>query len=406
MPVPVHTNGEAVAIFQGRLNGLAYLDVLRPFPLTREEGESPGEDIVIDEPGIHGEKTHHQYDVSTIESHVGQLIKFGAQQLLFEKDHCTSSQGHQSTMTEITKHDGEEEGECNNRVQSRINLGVLRNTIGVDNGLEGFRELVGPDIGWRGLVGLNLVDDSRDREAGAVVHILKSRLDQSKRVCRAPRLSNERLSCLVVGEFVQGVVNSFFLLDDNHPSRERASNLRELRIKSALGSAEHIAHIAKSSVDLVDLITSQFAVLIDAIQRGTQRLGDLSNFGKDILAMSKDHKDTLVNLLVVDGVNDCLRNLRLVHVEVTAQGTPQDAFESTNAVLGDDTSNETDVHLLEALLAVVITVRTTGSVLFDITEKRSLVVIEGLANVFRLGVGLFLTLVSIRHEAVYAESRH
>lgn len=47
-------------------------------------------------------------------------------------------------MSDITKHDGKEEGERNDSEKSRINLLVLGNTVAVHDSLETFGKLVGP----------------------------------------------------------------------------------------------------------------------------------------------------------------------------------------------------------------------------------------------------------------------
>ena len=52
MPVPVQTEGEAIAFFQGRLDHLIRLDFLWPLPLTREDSKGSRKDIVVDKSGI------------------------------------------------------------------------------------------------------------------------------------------------------------------------------------------------------------------------------------------------------------------------------------------------------------------------------------------------------------------
>lgn len=52
-------------------------------------------------------------------------------------------------MTNVTEHDSEEEGERNNRKQSRVDLLIFGDTITIHNGLEGFSELVrSHERGW------------------------------------------------------------------------------------------------------------------------------------------------------------------------------------------------------------------------------------------------------------------
>lgn len=388
VPVPVKSKRIAVVVLQRSLDSLTFVDMFRPLPLTGEDSERLREDIVVEETGVHREDTHHQHNVTTIECHVSQFVQLGPEELSLPEDHRSRSQGHEQTVTEITEHDGEQKGESNNRRQTRVDFLVLGNTVGVDDCLEGLGELVRLHEGRRSLVRSDLVDNGRNRETGAVIDILQSRLNQGERVGRTPSLRDQCLSRLVIGEFVQCVIDSLLLLDNDHPSSERASDLRELGIKGVLGVTQDIVDIVQTGVDLMDLVSPKLAVLIDVVQIRPKRLGNLSDLCNDFFTVSKDHENVLMNLFVGAWINNRLRNLGLVHVKVTTQGAPQDAFERSNAVSRDNTCYEADVHNRERLLNLSVTVLAAGTLLLDVSEQRRLIVVEGLTDLLRVAMCL------------------
>lgn len=104
--------------------------------------------------------------------------------------------------------------------------------------------------------------------------------------------------------------------------------------------------------------------------------------------MSEDDENILVDFLVGHRVDNGLRDLRLVHVKVSAQGAPKDTLKCSDAIPGDNTSNESNVHFREALLTLGVSILARGVVL-NIAEQGSFIVVKGLTNVFCLCVGLF-----------------
>jgi hypothetical protein len=350
VPAPIHTEGVSVTFLADHSDGLSFLEVGN-FPHRREDGKLLGEGVTVDQTSVHGEDTHHEHDVATEESHGKELVLLGAQERLLPVDHGTGGSSHDETVTEITKHDSEEEGEGDDGRQTRVDFGVLGSTVSVDDGLETQSKSVGLVVSWGSLGSLDGVDDGGNGETSAVVDVLQSRLDESKRVCRAPGLCNQSLALLIVGETVKSLVDGLFLGNNNHPGSKTAANHGQLGIEGALGVGEDVCQILQTSVDLVHLIATQFAVLVDVVDVGTERLGDLTDLVDDLLSMGEDDEDALVHLLVGLGVDDGLLNLALVHVKVTAESTPQDALECGHALTRDDTGDETNVHNRERALA-------------------------------------------------------
>jgi hypothetical protein len=104
--------------------------------------------------------------------------------------------------------------------------------------------------------------------------------------------------------------------------------------------------------------------------------------------MSKDNEDVLVDFFIVARVDDHFGDLRLVHVKVTTESSPEDALKGSNAVPRDDTCNEANVHFREALLTLSVSICAARGVLFDVAKKGRFVIVEGLADIFGVGVGL------------------
>ena len=75
---------------------------------------------------------------------------------------------------------------------------------------------------------------------------------------------------MVVGELVQSLVGSLFLLDDDHPCCQVASYRSQLGIQRGLGVLQDAGEIAQTGVDFPDLVAAEFTVLIDAVEVGTK----------------------------------------------------------------------------------------------------------------------------------------
>lgn len=141
----------------------------------------------------------------------------------------------------------------------------------------------------------------------------------------------------------------------------------------------------------MNLLPSELAVFINAVQIGAERLRDLSDLRQNFFTMRENDEDILVNLFIVRGVNDGFRNLRLVHVEIASQGTPEDALKSTNPVSWNDTRDKANVHDGERLLALSITILASGNLVLNIPEQGGFVVVERLSDLIRMTVGLYWT---------------
>ncbi|KAI6761353.1 hypothetical protein HG531_001906 [Fusarium graminearum] len=219
-------------------------------------------------------------------------------------------------------------------------------------------ELVSLQVSWRCLVALDLVDNGRDGETSSVSNLLECRPDQGKIVGGNPSLGDESSSSAVIGEVVKCIIHSLLLGDKNHPGRERLRDLVELCLKSGLGVLENVLDILQTVVDLVNLVTSEVAVLINVVNVGAHGLGDLADLVENLLAVSEDDEDVLVDGLVVE-----------------------DALKRSNSVSSNDSSNKADVHAGEGAISVGATL-----VVLDVGQQGSIVVVSRCANLLNIAV--------------------
>ena len=149
-------------------------------------------------------------------------------------------------MPDISKHNGEEEGEGDDREQAGVDLLVRRDTIRVDDGLEALGELVRAVERRRVLVRAQLVQDRRDARAGVLllwrsVLLKKEREERvtygskTKRALnsrnvpgRNPPLSEERLPPLIPLPEVERRVDNLLPPNNSPPSRDALGDLDEL----------------------------------------------------------------------------------------------------------------------------------------------------------------------------------
>lgn len=66
-------------------------------------------------------------------------------------------------MAQVTKHDGEQEGESDDGEWSWIHFPVVGHTVGVDDVLVGRGELVGLVVCWRDLRGIHSIQNRWNR---------------------------------------------------------------------------------------------------------------------------------------------------------------------------------------------------------------------------------------------------
>jgi hypothetical protein len=134
----------------------------------------------------------------------------------------------------------------------------------------------------------------------------------------------------------------------------------------------------------MNLVSAQLAVLVHAVEVRTQGLRDLANLRDDFLAVSEDDEDILVGFLVGLWIDDGLRDLGLVHVQVAAQCPPKDSLECCNSFSGNDSGNKSNIHDGEGPIASF----TILSALLDVAKEGGIIVINRVSDFFGLAASL------------------
>jgi len=94
------------------------------------------------------------------------LIKFFSRPLLLLEDHVQRGKEDDTSMSNITKHHGEQERERNDSKQTRVDFLVGCSTVSVHDGLEAFGKFVGAGEGRRRFVRAQLVQDRYNTGSG------------------------------------------------------------------------------------------------------------------------------------------------------------------------------------------------------------------------------------------------
>mmetsp|Transcript_11891 Transcript_11891/g.24589 ORF Transcript_11891/g.24589 Transcript_11891/m.24589 type:complete len:252 (-) Transcript_11891:373-1128(-) len=123
-------------------------------PARAKEVETKGEHIVVNETGVNGEETHHGNHIPTGVHTSCHLAKLGLVVGLLVPKEVEAGAQEEETVTDITVHDTEEEGEGGGCEEGGVGLSITGNTVRVHELLVTVGELVGGEMGGRSRPGL------------------------------------------------------------------------------------------------------------------------------------------------------------------------------------------------------------------------------------------------------------
>lgn len=106
---------------------------LRPVPARLEDGQGQREDVVVHESGKECKETHEEDDVTTKVEGVQYFVAETFSDSSLKEDEHTGSQRHEESVSDIAEHDGKQERESDDREETRVDLLVGTDTIGIDD---------------------------------------------------------------------------------------------------------------------------------------------------------------------------------------------------------------------------------------------------------------------------------
>ena len=156
----------------------------------------------------------------------------------------------------------------------------------------------------------------------------------------APTLRNEGLPPDVIVEKIEGLIDQLLLGDDVLPTRKALADGHEFSPAIRASVVQHDLQILEAPSDLTHRVRTLVGVDVDRVYGRTHGLGDLPNLGEEDVAMGENDEDVLAGLSTSRRVHEWLLNVDVVHVEVTAKHTPQDALEGGQTSAVNGASNE------------------------------------------------------------------
>jgi len=277
-------------------------------------------DIVVNDTAVNGEETHEEDDITTAENHVNHFIETlllaGLGEALLEEDEQTTDESDNATVTNITVHDTEEEGEENDGEETRVELTILGETVGVDNSLEGLGELVAVDVGGRndsllGGSGVTIESGLGTRALGGTGEGVGQVL---KLLNRAPTAHEDKGGMeLALHESVDhDLLTEEHLLPETEGARApRAVDL--LRIsQSAEDAGDGGGGLLESLLLLTDLAVETGDLLSDksglarghGVDSGVDKRADLEDTLVELSTDGNDAEDDLLDVVTSVGVNE------------------------------------------------------------------------------------------------------
>mmetsp|Transcript_5955 Transcript_5955/g.13540 ORF Transcript_5955/g.13540 Transcript_5955/m.13540 type:complete len:498 (-) Transcript_5955:39-1532(-) len=297
--------------------------------------------LIVYAAAVEGEDAHEQHHVTTIEHHLEHLVEGLADELVLVEDENGCEEGHDGTVTSITEHDTEEEGEGDNSEHSGVVLLVAGNTVSVDNRLEPSGELVVAEERGGGLLGGHNVEHSGHQGTAGLLGTAKSSLHRVNIVGGAPALGDQALVRDIVVEQVHGVVDSLVASNLVEPGVEGKSNAGQHGVAMVLGPLEHGVQVLGASVDLDGVGVLLRDILRERVLVGTERVADLGDLGLGTLTGEENNVNCLLHVLSRLRVDDRVIERVSAQNHVTPGRAEKHAAKLLEIRLRNQAGNET-----------------------------------------------------------------
>ena len=145
---------------------------------------------------------------------------------------------------DVSKHDGEEEGEEDDGKGAGVDLAVSRDAVRVHEALEARGESRRADVrGGRVVASRQQVDDGLGVAARARTRPTQRELELVHLRRRHPPLGHKDLSVRVVREHVESMQRRLLSLDDERPRAEAGGDGGEATLLEEVGVADELTHL-------------------------------------------------------------------------------------------------------------------------------------------------------------------
>lgn len=250
------------------------------FVARSEKVDGNREELVVNPAGVEGEYSHHQDEVA---NSINVRQHFPGSLALCHPD----GEGEESSsVTDITEHDSEEEGEDWDGIESRVDFTITRHSVGINDFLEGGSEGINLEMCWRLANRLRLSQAHKRRNKGE---------QQSDFLRRDPDAATHNIA--IFFHQVEGLEDHSLSLEDNairvklraiefsHPH----SFLHEL-VVIFLRYGQKLLGIGYGILDILDFIEDLIAIGRQLVLGGSETVADFAQF-RDHDAPSLYHAD-------------------------------------------------------------------------------------------------------------------
>ena len=196
-------------------------------------------------------------------------------------------------MSYIAEHCSEKEGEGDDGERCRVDLAVVRDSIGVDDFLEGMGKLVDLEMGRRFLFCGNWAKNGGNQRTTPVGGATQGELDFFRGGDGAPAFGDETLATNVVVEQVHCVVDGLFLHDLATPYVEVQIDVHKDLTLVVVCPVQNNAEVLETAIDLFLKLSAALWAVGAGIHIGSERFADLLDLALGALTLEEHYDDIL-----------------------------------------------------------------------------------------------------------------
>ena len=308
-------------------------------PGTTEDINRSGVNIVVNHSGIYRKQSHEKNNVATSEEGVEDFVSdLGSLNFLLENNKEKGRKEHDNSVSCITEHECEDEGESDDCPRSRIDFSVIGNTVRIHNVLEPLSELVDSVEGWGCFRSFQLMKDCRNSGSRFLSGDSEGMLNFRNICSRDPAFSNQTLLGDIHVEVVQNVENGLELQHTDFPFSLLQSSSIQDDFSVSQGLADYSRHVFQLSVDTDSHLCSLGFCFRDVDNSGSEGITYFGYLAFQLVSGHEEHENGF--LLFVREESVVVGKFIGSDVDFSSRQSPQNSFESSNFVSLDGSCNE------------------------------------------------------------------